>query len=246
MKKFFLINGVLFAILMSGCYIPGRLYQQQPPANLNVGSGQNITADPNGGTDQNLSDDLNGGLNQDIPTDTEVGIDEEYEEITVEGAYIENVASGYISTKPGPESDTIYLVETEYDIKAAERAVGMAIPEDDPDWEWMYNTTHIDAFQEMIEKYPIDEYSYIFQYQEYPCLGYRTHADAVVYKGEYLYFHYDVAEGPDEGEATCEAMDGEFKIAAIPKDFFTDKTFSNVLRTYELYDEDIDVPDEDR
>lgn len=61
----------------------------------------------------------------------------------------------------------------------------------------------------------------------------NPHADEVVYKNDLIYFHFDVVKKPGEGEATCEAMDGEFKIAAIPKDFFNGKTFTNeiILRT---------------
>ena len=42
MKKVFLLSGVLLTLFMSACYqVPWRMYQQQPPANLNNGSVQN-------------------------------------------------------------------------------------------------------------------------------------------------------------------------------------------------------------
>ena len=229
MKKIILVNGVLaLTLLMSGCFyqVPWRMYQQQPPANLNIAPVQN------GVTDQDPSVN-NGDTNQDPISDAGVGIDEDYEEIIIAGTYIDNIDCGYINTKPCPDPETLYLVTDEEDLKAAEIALGMKIP-DDPDWEWQYNSKHIDAFQNMIDKYPIDQYNYLFVYQEHACLGYKSHADAVVYKGQSIYFHYDMIKRPAEGEATCEAMDGEFKIAAIPKDFFDGKSFYNVIRTNTL------------
>ncbi|MBP5276025.1 MAG: hypothetical protein J6Z07_04430 [Lachnospiraceae bacterium] len=225
MKKVFLLSGVLLTLFMSACYqVPWRMYQQQPPANLNNGSVQNPSNN-------------NGNTNQNPPADVGVGTLEEDEEEVIEGTYIENVNCGYISTKPHPESCIYYLVTDESDVKAAEIALGMKIP-DDPDWVWQYNSKHVDAFQDMMSKYPIEEYNYLFIYNEHACLGYSSHADEVVYKNDLIYFHFDVVKEPGEDESTCEAMDGEFKMAAIPKDFFNGKTFTNVIKTSDLVEYD--------
>ena len=159
-------------------------------------------------------------------------------EEVVKGTYIENIDCGYLSVDPRPENGILYLVCDEEDIEMAETALGMKVP-DNAESQWAYVTSHIEAFQEMKSKYPIDEYNYLFLYSKYNCLGYDSHADEVIIRdGNQLLFHYDIDIAPGEGEAVCEAMDGEFKIAAIPKDIFITRSFYNVVRPSEMEIED--------
>ena len=221
MKKLFLLNGILFTMFMAGCSLQPRLYQQPAPSNIN------------GGPSSIPIDDTGVGL----------GTSEDLEEQIIEGTYVENISCGYLSIEPKPESYYLYLVCDEKDIEVAETVLGMKVP-DNADWPWDYSTGHVGAFQNIKEQYPIEEYNYIFEYKEHSCLGYSSHADGVAYKGDRIYFHCDVVKSPAEGEAVCDALDGEFKIAAIPKSAFDGKTFTNVVKTSDLYTEAID-PDEE-
>lgn len=199
--------------------------------NLNVGSGDgsdhNSIEGSGGGSDHNsitgsgnISDkDSSGGVNV-----TSGGNDEEY---MLDGVYVENVDCGYISTEPHPEQYISYLVINEADVEAAETKLGMKLPDDQ---EAGGEGGHIEAFYKVMTEYPLEYYAYLFIYQEYSSLGYNSHADGVVYKDGALSFHYDVFEGPDEDEAVCDAMDGEFKIAAIPKEAIMNKTIKKNVR----------------
>lgn len=224
MKKTVLLSGILISTMfLSACTIPYRLYQQKPPANLNNGNGSSQITPP---SETVVPDDVG------VP-DTVESVEE-----VVKGTYIENINCGYLSVDPRPENGILYLVCDEEDIEMAETALGMKVP-DNAEGQGSYVTSHIEAFQEMKSKYPIDEYNYLFSYSKYNCLGYDSHADEVIIRdGNQLLFHYDIDIAPGEGEAVCEAMDGEFKIAAIPKDIFITGSFYNVVRPSEMEIED--------
>ncbi|MBP5191709.1 MAG: hypothetical protein J6Z74_00020, partial [Eubacterium sp.] len=179
------------------------------------GSDQNSIA----GSGDNSDKDLSGGAGE-----TTGGSDAEY---MLDGVYVENVNCGYISTEPHPEQYISYLVINEADVEAAETKLGMKMPNGQGAGE---GGGHIDAFYKVMTEYPLEYYVYLFMYQEYSSLGHNSHADGVVYKDDALIFHYDVMEGPDEDEAVCDAMDGEFKIAAIPKEAIMDKTIKKNVR----------------
>ena len=218
MRKMIILNAVLVTLLMSACVNPfsRRLYQQPAPSNINTGSTQKPSTD----TEEPIKD-------------TEDPDNKQDEETVIEGTHIENISCGYISVSPRPDDYVLYLVEDEADIEAAEDKLGMKVPEN-PDHSWEYSSGLTDVFRDFKDKYPIEEYAYLFIYEEHGCLGYKSHADKVVYRGDCIYFHYDVSEGPNPGESVCDAMDGEFKIAAIPKDVLKGKTFVNVMRPSQL------------
>ena len=221
MKKFALFNGIiLIAILMSGCTLPYRMYQQKPPENINSEPVCYIPVDV--------------GVDIDEEPGAEPGEDSGQEPVEkpVEGTYVENVSCGYLCFDPRPERNVFYLICDEEDIEIAETELGMKVPED-ADWPWDYEAKHIKAFQDIKSKYPIDQYNYLFEYQEYSCLGYSSHADNVVFEEDRINFHFDEIKKPGDGEMVCEAMDGEFKIAAIPKEYFEGRTINNVVRPSE-------------
>ena len=172
-----------------------------------------------GGADKKVSKGGTGGSDQ----NQKLGLSGA--EYMLDGVYVENVDCGYISTEPHPEQYISYLIINEADVEAAETKLGMKMPNGQET-----GGGHIDAFYKVMTDYPLEYYVYLFIYQEYSCLGHNSHADGVVYKDEALNFHYDVMESPDEDEAVCDAMDGEFKIAAIPKEAIMDKTISKNVR----------------
>ena len=214
MKKTFLISGIIVSTMfLSACTMPYRLYQQKPPANLNNGS--------------------------QVAPPGDVGVPDTVESVeeVINGTYIENIECGYLSIDPKPENGVLYLVSDEADLAAAETVLGMKVP-DNAEWPWDYETAHVEAFQEMKNNYPIEQYSYLFLYQEYSSLGYHSHSDDVVIRnGNELIFHFDEVKSPGEGEAVCEAMDGEFKIAAIPRSALLARSICNVVRPSDLVEE---------
>ena len=224
MKKLFLLNGILITVLFSACSLQPRLYQQPAPPNVNGGPSSSVPLDDT-------------GVGMGFVKDPEEGTEQ-----IIEGAYVENIGCGYLSISPRPDRNTMYLVCDEQDIKVAEDVLGMKVP-DNADWPWDFETGHVGAFQKMKEDYPIEDYNYIFMYEEHACLGYSSHADGVAYDNDRIYFHCDVVKRPAEGEAVCDAMDGEFKIAAVPKSAFDGKTFKNVVTPSSLVEYSPDPED---
>ena len=194
-----------------------------------AGGKNKAAADSGSGSGQNSGSDLNGGVDQDSADGISAGADGKDNEIAIEGVYIENSSCGYISNNPRPEPYVLYLITDEADLEAAETKLGIAIHED-TDGNGQYYTTHINVLQNIMKNYPLECYVYLFEYLEYASLGHHCHADGVVYRDEALYFHYDVMESPGEDSVVCDAMDGEFIVAAIPKDAIKDKTFSYNVR----------------
>ena len=150
------------------------------------------------------------------------------EEEIIEGSYVKSLSCGYISQYNRPEPDYIYLISTEDEIESAEIYLGMKAP-DNEDELWHFRTDISDAFQEMKDKYPVSDYSYLLLYSEYSCGGYYNHADSVVYTDNIIRFHYDISKSP-EGDTVTDIMEGDFHMAAIPKSFFEGKKFDNVIK----------------
>ena len=148
-------------------------------------------------------------------------------EETIEGAYVNSFSCDYLSQSSKPDQYVLYLVTNDEELAYAEDYLGMKVP-DDEDREWYFNDYLANEFQAMKEEYPIDEYNYLIQYYEYSQGGYYFHADSVVYSDDLIYFHFDISEAPDGPYGTDE-MGGDFHMAAVPKEFFEDKNFTNTV-----------------
>ena len=146
----------------------------------------------------------------------------------IPGIYVDTVSCGYLSQEKKPEDLRYYLITTEEEVEYAEKELGMKLPEDE-DELWNFNDSVANAFQEMKQKYPIADYSYLFCYTEYSQGGHYHHSDAVQIVDDQIYFHYDQQKSPPEGEPAPDMMDGVFDLAAIPKSEIAGKIFTNVI-----------------
>ena len=235
MKRIRLLIISVMILVLTACGNSNGADKNKAQGGAGGSSDQNLNDGSGGGSDQNSiagSGDISGQDSSGGSNVTVGGSDEEY---MLDGVYVENVNCGYISTEPHPEQYISYLVINEADVEAAETKLGMKMPDGQ---EAGGEGGHIEAFYKVMTEYPLEYYVYLFIYQEYSSLGHNSHADGVVYKDGALSFHYDVFEGPDEDEAVCDAMDGEFKIAAIPKEAIMDKTIKKNVRPSRIENSD--------
>lgn len=79
------------------------------------------------------------------------------------------------------------------------------------------------------EKYPLDQYTYFFSYDEVSSGGYSYHADKVILDGDIIHFGLDESSHGPETDYVPDMMDGFWYFAAIPKELIGEKKFRNVI-----------------
>ena len=83
------------------------------------------------------------------------------------------------------------------------------------------------------KQYSINEYTYIIQYDMMPNTSYYLHADRIVMDSSGPYFLMDSKSyGPKSGERVSPAIRGFMHIAAVPKAYLEDYTFTNPYIIY--------------
>ena len=148
---------------------------------------------------------------------------------TSEDIYLKSFRCDYISQDEKPES--ILVIENADQLAFAETRYGLNYPEGKSEEDiWYYNTSIIDAFQEMKSMYPLDEYTYVVEYNETSSGMYYYNADKLVIDGDRLYFEMDdeSKNGNNYDVVTCD-MSGWCYLAAVPKYLFSDKIFISVI-----------------
>lgn len=133
--------------------------------------------------------------------------------------YINSFNCGYISQKekPGPQ---VYIIENEEQLAYAKERYGLGIPTNySYDQLEYFRTDIIDVFEEMEEDYPIEQYSYVFSYEEVNSTGYYLHADRLILEDDTIYFGMDNESHVNQDEVAGDMMDGFFHMAAIPKEY---------------------------
>ena len=148
----------------------------------------------------------------------------------IKGVYVNSIHCGQLDSRvtEAPEPYTMYLITTQEEEAYAEEYLGMKQPDDPEEIKhlFMRNIEVADAFQEMKAKYPISDYNYLIFYYEDSVTGNYYHADSVKADGDRIEFHYDLERRP---EIVGCAFDGFLHMAAVRKDFFTNRTFSNTV-----------------
>lgn len=89
------------------------------------------------------------------------------------------------------------------------------------------------SFEEMKNQYPLEQYDYVIQYFSSGSGCYAYWLEALVIDGDRLYFD-DSNNCSDFEVVTCDE-NGYIYMAAVPKEIFENKTFSNVI--YPNYDD---------
>ena len=88
------------------------------------------------------------------------------------------------------------------------------------------------GFRDMIESYPIEEYTYMLEYDEVSSGGYYIHADKVEVRKDRVSFGWDSKSHGPKGDATQE-MGGFLHMAAIPKEYLKDCNLSEMYGVYQ-------------
>ncbi len=137
--------------------------------------------------------------------------------------YIKSFECGYLSQEERLPWGII-LIETEEQISYAEQHYGLRRPKEESVY---FNIFISDMFQEMKQEYPIDTYSYVLCYAQVSSGGYYLHADKLQIKDDTISFVMDdESYTPDEGDIVSEVMGGFFHMAAVPKEYLGNQTYS--------------------
>ena len=151
--------------------------------------------------------------------------------LTSDDIYINSFECGYISENEKPPYPNPLVIENVEQMNFAEERYGLRVPDDLSEEESMWhNFTIAEAFQEMKNTYPFNEYSYVVQYDEISSGGYYLHAARLIIDGNKIYFKMDdESYSPGLEDVVTDVMGGFCHMAAIPKDMIAGITFTNVI-----------------
>lgn len=112
------------------------------------------------------------------------------------------------------------VIEDQEQLDFALERYGLVLPDESlsDDELWRYNTAISGPFNEMTEKYPVSDYTYVVEYDEVSCGGYSLHAGALLVDEELMHFVMTAdSKYPDPDEPQCDVMGGFCYMAAVPK-----------------------------
>ena len=149
--------------------------------------------------------------------------------LTADDIYLLSYCCGYISRV---DSYRI-IIENQEQLDFAMERYALALPPDglNEDELWEFGSTAIaEPFNEMMENYPIGDYSYVVEYEDVNHGGYAALQIGALYVDhDNLYFVPKVSNVPsgDYGEAFPDVMDGFCYMAAIPKDTLMNERYDS-------------------
>lgn len=80
---------------------------------------------------------------------------------------------------------------------------------------------------EMVEQYPLTEYTYVIEYYQVGSGGYSLKAESLCIGDNYMYFEMtDNSYRPQGGEPVLCVMDGFLHMAAVPKSYLGDRKYA--------------------
>ncbi len=137
--------------------------------------------------------------------------------LTADDIYLLSFNCGYISgDTPG-----MLVIENEEQLDYALERYGLALPSDDmtEDELWYYSTAIAEPFHEMVQNYPISEYSYVIEYDEVGCGGYDLRVGALLVDKDIMHFVRTAdSKTPAPDSMQPDVMGGFCYMAAVPKD----------------------------
>lgn len=84
--------------------------------------------------------------------------------------------------------------------------------------------------EEMLENYPLTEYTYVIEYDEFTSGGYHRKAESLCIGDDGMWFKMtDNSHNPEPGEYVSCVMDGFLHMAAVPKSYIGDRKYSDWL-----------------
>ena len=82
--------------------------------------------------------------------------------------------------------------------------------------------------EEMLEKYPLTEYTYVIEYDEFTNGGYYRKAKSLCIGEDCMYFEMtDNSHNPRPGDSVSCVMDGFVHMAAVPKSYIGESKYSD-------------------
>jgi len=143
---------------------------------------------------------------------------------TANDIYLLSFECGYIS---GPHPEML-VIEDQEQLECARERYGLALPEEGltADELWYYNTSISEPFNEMTEKYPVSDYTYVVQYDEVCNGGYSLRVGALLVDENIMHF-VETADSkwPDPDGIQTDVMGGFCYMAAVPKGMLPDTRY---------------------
>lgn len=136
--------------------------------------------------------------------------------LTADDIYLLSYNCGYISGN----HPVMMIVENQDQLDYAGERYGLALPPEglSEDELWSYNTGISKPFTEMVEKYPISDYSYVIEYDEVGSGGYDLRVGALLVDDDILHFVRTAdSKTPDPESVQPDVMGGFCYMAAVPK-----------------------------
>ena len=147
--------------------------------------------------------------------------------LTADDIYLLSFNCGYLS---GNRHPVRMIVENQDQLNYAGERYGLALsqeglPEDEL---WSYHTGISGPFSEMAEKYSINDYSYVIEYDEVSSGGYDLHIGALLVDDDILHFVRTAdSKTPDPDSMQPDVMGGFCYMAAVPKDTLMNAHYDN-------------------
>ena len=148
--------------------------------------------------------------------------------LTADDIYLLSYECGYVSDA----GQGMFVIEDQEQLDYALERYGLALPPEglSDDELWYYNTAISEPFAEMVNEYPISDYSYVVEYDEVSCGGYSLHAGALLVDEEYMFFVMTAdSKTPDPDMPQPDVMGGFCYMAAVPKGTFLNDHYKNCI-----------------
>lgn len=148
---------------------------------------------------------------------------------TDEDIYLRSFECGYISEYRKISYDTV-VIETKEQLDYAEEYYGLRELDSVPDDYSVFESPFASVFQTMKKQYPLEEYNYVFSYDEVSSGGYYYHADRLEITEDGIWFLMDnESYAPKDDDEVTEVMGGFGHVAAVPKEYMAGKTFPGAI-----------------
>lgn len=148
---------------------------------------------------------------------------------TTEDIYLKSFECGYISEYRKIRYATV-IIETKEQLDYAEEYYGLKNSDSASDDHSDFVSPFASLFQEMKALYPLEEYNYVFSYDEVSSGGYYYHADKLEITEDAIRFLMDnESYAPKAGEDVSCVMGGFAHMAAVPKEYMVGYTFGNAI-----------------
>lgn len=124
-------------------------------------------------------------------------------------------------------SEEIYLISYENGYVDNDTRFNNMVIENEEQLAYARECSLILPSDEMVEQYPLTEYTYVIEYYQVSSGGYSLKAESLCIGDNYMYFEMTDDSYTPEGEesVSCE-MSGFLHMAAVPKSYLEDRKYA--------------------